>query len=418
MEQEVCILGAGRSGIAAARLLASQGRGGVLVSETPPGEEALEEISSAGFAWSPQPQKADMVILSPGFSADHPWVEFYRKEGAELIPEFEWGSRVLQGKVLAVTGSLGKTSMVMLAAELLKAGGNSVTLSGNIGTPVCDIARTQPVADVHVMELSSFQLEASCAFRADAAVCLNLVPNHLDRHPGLGAYAQAKARLFAYQTSEDTAAWPDPYPVEVETEAVRRSFAGVTLPALEGTVWEQGALRENLRALFAVLEDLGLPEPDILEQALRGFTFPPHRMQRVQIPGAGLVIDDSKSTCLSATRGALEATPGHVHLIVGGRGKGESLSILEKSFADREVSLYLIGETTREMQHAWNGHVGVCEPAVTLERAIKGIWARREQGEPLLFSPGCASFDQFQSYTHRGDEFQRLVTLQAQSKPL
>ncbi len=418
MEQDLCILGAGQSGIAAARLLAMQGRKGVLVSQTRPDEDRIEELHSLGIPWCQEPVEATTVITSPGFPVDHPWLTQYREAGADILPEFEFGSRYVEGKILAVTGSLGKTSMVMLAAELLRKAGQKVTLSGNIGIPVCEVARTEPVADVHVMELSSFQLEASRAFRPDVGICLNLMPNHLDRHITLEAYAEAKARLFVHQTADDVAVWPEPYPVEVRTPARRKSPEAARLPHLTGTVWEQGPLRENLSVLMAGLEELGLPDSSVWENVVRDFIFPPHRMQRIGLPGAGLIVDDSKSTCLSATRGALAATPGHVHLIVGGRGKGESLSILEKSFAEREVSLYLIGETARDMADAWNGLVTTCKCSITLERAIEEIWARREQGEPLLFSPGCASFDQFQHYSHRGEEFQRLVRLQAQTNPV
>lgn len=418
MRGPVCILGAGRSGQAAARLLFQRGHSGFVLSERLPSETDQEKLRELGFPCTTTPRPVGSAIISPGFAWDHPWLEEMRAGRTELIPEFEFGSRFLKGDLLAITGSLGKTSMAMLAAELLTVAGRKVVLSGNIGTPVCEVVLSEAEVDVHVMEVSSFQLEALQSFRPEAAVCLNLFPNHLDRHGSMENYAAAKARLFRFQEPGDVAWWPDTYPVEVKTRANRIFSADTVVPELSDTCWEQGPLRENLTALLSVLPRLAKISGEQVDATVRSFTFPPHRLQRLQIEGAGWVVDDSKSTCLSASRGALAATPGHVHLILGGKGKGESLSILEKSFADREVSLYLIGEAAPEMFEAWKDCVNVCVLAKSLDRALDEIWSRRGQGEPLLFSPGCASFDQFRSYTHRGEEFQRLVRIRAQSQPV
>jgi UDP-N-acetylmuramoylalanine--D-glutamate ligase len=361
-------------------------------------------------------EEIEVAIVSPGIPIDHVWMQELKVRGVKAVPEVEWGAQFLEGEILAVTGSLGKTSMVMLAAEILKAAGYTVTVSGNIGVPVSEVAFGNPCADIHVIEVSSFQLESAREFHPQAALCLNLYPNHLDRHGSMDAYAAAKAKLFRKMDPGDSAWWPEPYPGRVQTQVARAELAGGLCPPLLDTVFEQGALRENLLRLLTVLRRWRLPEFDRLEEVIRGFAFPPHRLQRLDIPGAGTVIDDSKSTCLSATVAALGTVPGEVHLILGGLGKGEDLSRYEKAFAERAVSLYVIGDEAKAMVDAWSKAVRFCENCGTLDIAIQRSWARRDEGQSLLFSPGCASFDQFKNYEHRGNEFQRLVTLQA-AKP-
>lgn len=413
MKEITHILGAGRSGIAAAKLAALMENGtGYVFSEKRPDELQLEELRRVGYDWSdrlPERLGDGLVVVSPGFALDHPWIRKLDAHNIPLISELQWGMDSLEGEVIAITGSLGKTSMVLLAAALLEDAGYGVTVSGNIGTPVCEIALSRPKADFHVVEVSSFQLEQVCQLMPDRALCLNVVPNHLDRHRTMAAYAGAKARLFEGMTDNQIAVWPEAFPVNVTTHARRMDPRDVRLPDLEGTRFASGPWRENLRMLMAVLQGVDGVDACEQEEVIRDFQFPEHRMQEVHIPGAGRVIDDSKSTCLTATKAALASIPGRVHLVMGGVEKGEDLHYLDAVFAERNPRVYLFGASAKKMGAVWKDSVDVCLSFDTLDQALSAVRVRREREEPLLFSPGCASFDQYSGYTERGHDFRRRV---------
>lgn len=406
----VCILGAGRSGLAAARLLSVRGGwSGRVCSESEPDAATRSAFAELGFEWDREgPKDEARVVVSPGFAVEHPWMRAAAAGGRFPEAEAEVGAAALHGKILAVTGSLGKTSMVLLAAELLRTHGYTVTLSGNIGMPVCEAAFTQAQADWHVIELSSFQTEIFRKFRPDVGVILNLAPNHLDRHCTLERYAEAKARMLAFQTREDLAVVPETYPVPVKTLARVRTADSAELPDTAGTGFDRPAYRANLASLLTGLSDLDL-DPRRIRAVLEGFRFPPHRMQIVHSGPGGLIINDSKSTCLTATRAAVESLPGPLHVLIGGVHKGDSPAILREVFRLKTVSLYLFGASAEAFGEAWRGRAAHCGVHKTLDEAVEAVFLRRNEGEPLLFSPGCASFDQYSSYMERGQHFQDLV---------
>lgn len=414
MKEITHILGAGRSGIAAAKLTAMKKYGmGRVYSEVRPDEGGLKELKSIGYEWSDRLDdlmEDPLVIVSPGFALDHPWIRELTARDILLLSELQWGRNDLEGEVIAVTGSLGKTSMVLLAEALLKDAGYAVTVSGNIGTPVSEIALTKPKGDFHVVEVSSFQLELTDKLKPDRAVCLNLFPNHLDRHGSMEVYAGIKARLFDGMTDKQTAVWPEVYPVEVRTDARRMDPKEIQLPELAGTRFASGPLRENLRMLMAGLRGIEGVDAMRQEAVIRAFRFPEHRLQDLDIPGAGRVIDDSKSTCLTATSAALMSVPGRVHLVMGGLDKGEDLHQLDHLFRERNPRVYVFGASAKKMGAVWKDSVDVCLTFDTLENALNAVRVRRAGEEPLLFSPGCASFDQYSGYTERGHHFRRLVT--------
>lgn len=414
MGGKLLILGAGASGIAAARLGAAEGFDGIMVSDQKPSQMV------SGFEWADDlPEHPEgRVIVSPGIPSDHPWLKCLQKLNLEILPEFEFGAARLKGTQIAVTGSLGKTSMVLLAADLLRASGYKVTVSGNIGKPVSEIALEQPEADFHVIELSSFQLEITQSYRADRAVCLNLFPNHLDRHHDLQAYAVAKARLYKFQSPGDIAVWPAEYPVSVETAAERVEMDNVALPKLGNSLFRTSALRKNLQALFAGLDGIENVDAFRQERIIKNFPFPPHRLQCLQIKGAGKVVDDSKSTCLSASKAALLSISGPVQMILGGLDKQESFAILLPVFEEKNPQLYLFGHAAKIMAEAWQDSVDVCETYDTLDEVINALWPRRTRAETLLFSPGCASYDQYSGYEARGEHFQQLVRQLATNSPI
>jgi len=406
METPVCILGTGSSGLAAARLLAAQGLSGTVCADQAPDAACLQSFVEPGFIWvAAPPPGAKNLVVSPGFPAGHPFL----RHPADKTAEFELGTRFLKGKTLAVTGSLGKTTLVMLAAEILRAHGLRVTLSGNIGTPVCETALRHPDADVHVLELSSFQTELNQAFRPDIGILLNLAPNHLDRHGSFEAYAAAKLRMFASQRPGDVAVLPRPWTEHVQGAARTLAPDPKRLPDLRGTRFDTPPLRANLAALFTGLQSFEL-DPARVRGCLERFVFPAHRMSEHWIPGVGRVINDSKSTCLTATLAALQSVPGPVCLFVGGMGKGEDPALLTDELGRGNVSLYLFGRDASLFAEAWKSLPRRCGVYEKLEDAIADAFLHRHANEPLLFSPGCASFDQYSGYSARGDHFLRLVT--------
>ncbi len=420
MSLPLIILGAGSSGWAAARLGAEEGRQGIIVSASQPDARALEALKALGFHWQADlPDKSEgEVVISPGIPFEHPWLQTLRKRKQNFLPEFEWAAQRLRGSQIAVTGSLGKTSMVLLIADLLRDAGYSVTVSGNISPPVSEMALQSPQADFHVIELSSFQLEASQSYRPDRALCLNLFPNHLDRHPNIQNYAAAKSRLAAFQRPDDLAVWPQEYPVEVPTRARRVVAENFELPKLGNTVFAASALRKNLQGVMALLEGIPGVNAETQESVIRGFQFPAHRMQRLEIVGAGRVVDDSKSTCLEATKAALACISGEVQLVMGGLDKAESLDRLSEIFQQRSPQLYLFGHAAKKMKEAWKDSVDECQVFDTLDALLPVLWKARTEAQTLLFSPGCASFDQFPGYAVRGQTFQKLVRRLAAQSPL
>lgn len=410
---QVCILGTGASGLAAARLLSVRdGLGGRVCSESEPGAGVREAFAGLGFAWDGAGPVAGegLVVVSPGFAADHAWVVRARELGAVVRSEAELGAEGLRGRILAVTGSLGKTTTVMLAAEVLRAHGLRVTLSGNIGLPVCAVALECPEADWHVLELSSFQTELFEGFRAEVGLLLNLVPNHLDRHGTMAAYARAKARMFCGQRPEDVAVIPEGLALEGVGGTVRRP-EGWRVPDTRGTGFDVPAYRENVAVLLTGLADVGL-DAGVVRRVMEGFEFPPHRMQVVSDGPDGLIVDDSKSTCLTATLAAMRAVMGAgrpLHLVMGGVPKGDGPELLGEAVAAGGVSLYLFGLAAEGFAAILGPRAARCEVCGDLEEAMRRVFLHRNAGETLLFSPGCASFDQYSSYMERGQHFQHLV---------
>ena len=410
----VCILGAGASGLAVARLLSvREGLSGRVCSEREPDAAVREAFREVGFSWdNAGPGAGDgRLVVSPGFAVEHPWLARAEALGLQPEAEAEVGTSFLRGRTLAVTGSLGKTTMVMLAAEMLRAHGFTVTLSGNIGRPVSEAALTQAEADWHVMELSSFQTECFQCFRPDVGVILNLVPNHLDRHGTLVQYAEAKARMLRFQTGADLAVVPENYPVPVRTRGRLWRPDPARVPETRGTGFDFPAYRENLAALMTGLAEVPL-KPETVREVLERFQFPPHRMQVLRHTRGGMIVDDSKSTCLAATRAAMAAmaaVSGRMHVLIGGIPKGDPPEMLLDILRTHPVSLYLYGTSAEGFAACWRDVSEHCGVYRDLPEAVKAVFLHRNAGEPLLFSPGCASFDQYVSYMERGQHFQHLI---------
>jgi UDP-N-acetylmuramoylalanine--D-glutamate ligase len=448
--RHVAVYGLGISGQSAVRLLLARGAAVTAVDDRPRevlnlgalGEgEAHPQLTlrcGGAAAGSPLPEGLDGLVLSPGVPPDRPWIAAARAAGLPVISEVELAFPLLQGPVVGITGTNGKSTTTEMTGAILRAAGQSVEVCGNIGEAISGRV-DGPAGRTFVVEMSSFQLEAVDTFRPRAAALLNLTPDHLDRYPSFEAYGAAKAILFRRQEATDVAVFNADDPRVVALAAApgtgqgrRRWFSrtGVvddgcylhgeevleveprrppTLLFPREAVAVPGAHNlENAMAAALLARARGV-EPAVVTRALRGFRGLPHRMERVAEVAGVLFYDDSKGTNTAATAKSLEDLPdGGVHLILGGRAKGDDPRELAPLLRSKARHLYLIGEAAEPFAAALEG-VAPLTVVQTLERAVERAAAQARGGEVVLLSPACASFDQFSSYRQRGERFQQLV---------
>ena len=352
-----------------------------------------------------------------------------------MLPEFELGWSRLRSRVVAVTGSNGKSTLVKLCAEALQAAGFRAALGGNCLPTACRLALEQDECplDWVVLELSSFQLEQAVRFRPAVGVLLNLYPNHLDRHPDLHAYRAAKARLFANMRTPDRAMVWEPEMERIraltacvpewisfglsETADYRYVDGCVTLRkppnpghgpmSVRGTMFDNEILGLAAAAARAVMDACGA-DADALQNTMRNFKPLPHRMREIATLRGIRFVDDSKATNIAALAAALKMTPGRVRLIAGGLDKHESFDSIHSLFAGKVSAAYLIGKAAPLLAAAWRDAT-VCSLCGALEEALGRAWAEAVPGDTVLLAPGCASFDQFRNFGERGDRFAALV---------
>ena len=415
------ILGYGRSGKAAERLLRAEGAETlVLTGETAGDAEVAKALADQAF---------DVCVVSPGFGLDHPWISMIRTAGLPLLSELELGWSRHRGKTIAVTGSNGKSTAVKWIHEALAAAGKRSAIGGNYGIPACEVVLDHPELDWLVLEVSSFQLETVQEFHADVAVVLNVLPNHLDRHETMDNYRELKARIFG------PAGLPSAVcvvPVELLDElktAVEGDRNWVTFGAADGAEYRYAAAR-IFQGLDPVLDLTGtlFASPTIgactgaaaaavarvagisfeaFESAARRFEPLPHRLQQLGVHQGVRYVNDSKATNLAATAAALRACGNRIHLIAGGLPKESDYTFVKEILAERVRSLYVIGQASRAMYLAWNA-VCPCVESGTLQEAFRAARSAARAGDVILLSPGCASFDQFRSFEERGELFERL----------
>lgn len=433
------VYGLGLSGVAASRLLRQQGAEVLGVDRRPATELDLAELlGDVGFTLlaageqSVAPQ-VDLVVVSPGVPRDRPLLEAARRAGVPIIAEVELAYRFLDGPVIGITGSNGKSTTTALTGELLSAGGLRAEVCGNIGRPLsaCVGGGGGPL---YVTELSSFQLEGVLDFHPRAAALLNLSADHLDRHGDASNYAQAKLALFKNQTAEDVAVLnADDPQVATSGVAARRRFFSRLRAVEDGCFLHEDRVievapgeadvelfidtdlhlrgphnLENAMAAFLLARSFAA-DPQALRRGLKSFRGLPHRLEWV-VEHAGVTwYDDSKGTNPAATERSLSGFDDRsVHLILGGRSKGADLSELEDVVRRKAKQVYLIGESARELEIAL-GDVALVEVVTTLDRAVGHCFSAAEPGEAVLLSPACSSFDQFRDYIDRGRRFQKLV---------
>ena len=356
----------------------------------------------------------DLIVPSPGVPIDLPGIERASARGVNVIGEVELAAPYLLGPVIGITGSNGKTTTTSLVGHILRSSKTPVQVGGNIGTPVLALTATSRKDQWNVLELSSFQLETINTFRADVAVCLNVTQNHLDRHHTFAGYAAAKSNLFRTQKAGDFA-------VLNADDEICRSFADVT-PAQ--VVWFRGSEianlmppgdvpipgrhnAENVMAAAAVSEIAGIPKSAIVD-AIRTFKAVEHRLEFVAEIGGVRFYNDSKATSIDATMKALDSFTGGLWVILGGKDKGSDYTVLQDPLRRKARAALLIGSAAEIIAPQIEGATKVIQ-AETIENAVAEAWKNAQPGDTVLLAPACASFDQFQSYEHRGRVFKDLV---------
>ncbi len=427
----VLVLGTKRSGVGAIELLQSHGahvRAMDAGTLSPEDQAKFDAMNVKVVAQTPEDMLLNgkdpaLIVLSPAVRFDLPMLMQARRRGVPVIGEVELASYFLQGPIIGITGSNGKTTTTELTAHLLKESGIPCQTGGNIGKAATSLVKSSADGQWNVLELSSFQLEAIDRFRARIAACLNVTPDHLDRHGTLEAYASAKARLFQTQIRGDFA-------VLNYDDSFCRSYANLTAadifwfsssqPVPQGVSIEEGQLLycgepfarvsqiklrgmhnvENAMAACATAHLAGA-SLDTLGLALQSFPGVEHRIEFVrELNGVGYY-NDSKATNVDATLKAIAAFPGNIWIILGGKDKGSDYRPLREPLRERAKAALLIGAAAPLIADALSEALPIVG-LETLTKAVQYARSHARSGDIVLLAPACASFDQFQDYEHRG----------------
>jgi UDP-N-acetylmuramoylalanine--D-glutamate ligase len=358
-----------------------------------------------------------------------PVIAAARERALPVLGELELAWRCVPNEVIAVTGTNGKTTTTELIGHLHREAGAPVAVVGNVGTAYASLALGPPPAPgaVVVCECSSFQLEDASAFAPEAAVLLNLDSDHLDRHGSLEAYHAAKLRIFANQGNDDVAVAPVGLGVEDLGGCARRVCFGdrrdAEIALQAGTLWwgaqpllraDELALRgphnvHNAMAAAAVVLARGM-DVDAVRSGLRTFAGVPHRLEEVAVRDEITYVNDSKATNVAAALVALASFDVPVHVILGGRGKGEDYAPLRPAVQAHAAGAYLIGEEAGALGAALEGAT-VLHDCGDLTAAVAAARAAARPGEVVLLAPACASYDQFENFEARGEAFRELARI-------
>ncbi|MCX6549971.1 MAG: UDP-N-acetylmuramoyl-L-alanine--D-glutamate ligase [Acidobacteria bacterium] len=437
--QRVVVVGGAGSGIAAARLLADRGARVTLTDKRTAidGQPALESLGVA-LVLGDHPAEllsgADLVVVSPGVPFDEPSVAAARAAGVPVIGEIELASRWLRGRIVAITGTKGKSTTSALTGRMLAEAGMHAPVGGNIGTPLsAHVADSRPET-IHVVEVSSFQLETAERFHPWVAALLNLTPDHLDRHATVEEYAAAKSRIFARQTPDDRAVVnaDDVRTIEMASRGraplvrfARDAHVEAGTTIADGWIVERGPsgdlpivrvrdvrligphLLADVLAASAIARLAGV-EPAAIARAVASFTGLEHAMEWVDEIGGVRFVNDSKATNVDAARQAIETFGDGLVVIMGGRYKGGDLAVLRGPLAARRATVVTIGESAPLFREALAGAVEVSAARSMAEAVQRGFEAAAE-GASVLLAPACASFDMFENYAARGRAFKAEV---------
>jgi UDP-N-acetylmuramoylalanine--D-glutamate ligase len=439
--KRVLVVGLARTGVATSLFCAARGACVTATdsrSETEIGE-ALAKLKDAGVTLElgGHREKAfleqELIVPSPGVPADEAHLQAARAKGITIWSEIELAYRFLKGRLIGITGSNGKTTTSSLVEHILKTAGMQTILAGNIGTPLIGCVDAMKDDSCTVVELSSFQLELIDTFRPNIGVFLNLTPDHLDRHHSMEVYGAAKARLFENQTADDAAVLnaddPATTPYAPSLSRVywfsrkKRVAQGAFVRGVEIVFRQDGAEEvllklediplagshnvENVLAAAAATRLAGAPAKAIAK-GVQSFAGVEHRLEFVSEIAGVRYYNDSKATNVDATLKALDAFPGRILVILGGKDKGSDYTVLQKPLREKAILALLIGAAAEKIEKQIAGSVAL-ERAETLERAVETASHAARRGDVVLLAPACASFDQFQNYEHRGRVFKALV---------
>jgi UDP-N-acetylmuramoylalanine--D-glutamate ligase len=435
--KKVVVAGAARSGVAAAHLLARRGAA-VTLSDVRQSLGEAAELEAAGIALelgghtAPTFAAADLIVLSPGVPRNQPAIEAARSAGTEVIGELELASRWLAGRIVAITGTKGKSTTTTLTGRMLEAGGHKVLVGGNIGHALSAQVEASTAETIHVVEASSFQLEGIETFHPWIAVLLNFSPDHLDRHATVDEYAAAKARIFENQSAADWAVLnaDDPASLAIARDAqARRLMLSMTEELGDGIVLDGRSIvsrREgrseplvpltsvrllgrhllvDVMAASAVAHIAGV-QPAAMTAAVEGFTGLEHALEPV-IDIAGVqFVNDSKATNIDAARRAIESFGEGLVVILGGRFKGGDFADLAAPLSARQATVIAIGEARDRIVAALGKEVAV-HSAADMPGAVRQAFAAAAPGSTVLLAPACSSFDMFKDYAERGRVFKQ-----------
>jgi UDP-N-acetylmuramoylalanine--D-glutamate ligase len=439
--KRVLVVGLARTGVAVSLFAAGYGATVTATDEKPEGAlaETAARLRAAGvkLELGRHPSSAffeqDLIVVSPGVPVNLPPLVLAHVGGIPVWGEIELAWRFLRGKVVAITGSNGKTTTTSLVAHILEIAGIPTLVGGNIGAPLISLVESSTDSTVTVAEISSFQLETIEAFRPEIGVLLNLTPDHLDRHASFEEYAGAKMRLFENQLERDFAILNADDPQVTKRMPSRshvfwfsrqkRVAEGAFLLddqiifRLEGSEIVVGRrseipLRgehnvENVLAACAAAYLAGA-EPAAIARGVKTFRGVEHRLEFAGEVGGVKYYNDSKATNVDAALKAIEAFPGPLVVILGGKDKGSPYTPLRDALRARGRIALLIGEAAEKIATDLGDAVS-CVHAGTLERAIELAADRVRPGDVVLLAPACSSFDQFENYEHRGRTFKQLV---------
>jgi UDP-N-acetylmuramoylalanine--D-glutamate ligase len=435
--QQVLVVGAARSGVAAAHLLARRGARVTLTDRKPQIPEEAE-LRAAGVALelgghNPKSfESADLIVLSPGVPIDLPEIQRARARGVAVIGELELASRWLRGPIVAITGTKGKSTTTTLVGRMLEAAGKRVLVGGNIGVPLSAQVDASTAETVHVIEASSFQLETTDTFRPWIAALLNFSPDHLDRHPDEAAYAAAKQRIFTNQRPEDWAvvnadsteavsmtttvkARVMTYGIDSDAADVhvgggfvsqRTSEGDIPLLPLAAVQLQGRHMLSNVVAATTISHLAGASGAS-LARALEGFHGLEHVMELVATKGGVRFVNDSKATNVDAAARSIESFD-KVVAIIGGKYKGGDFADLAGPLRAHGRAVVAIGEAKSMVRDALKDVVTVIE-ASTLADAVRRAWDLAVPDGVVLLAPACSSFDMFADYADRGRQFKEEV---------
>ncbi len=435
----ILVAGLGKSGTSIAKFLKSQGENIIATDSDPLKIEIAEELehigikTEIGFHRAQTFENAEKIIVSPGIPLNNNFLAMARKKGIPITGELDLAEEFIDIPVIAITGTNGKTTVTTLISEMLKASGFKVFKGGNIGVPLMDYLMRDEKADIMVAEVSSFQLDTAGRFSPDVAVLLNITEDHINRYKDFSAYSDSKWSIFKNQTYDNLAI------INSAIQDVEKRCKNITsIPVLFGgnnistadlkpyRIWQEDSVidisgaglkgnhnRENIAAACLACLALG-GSISAIERTVNSFKGLPHRIEYAGTINGVDYIDDSKGTNPDAVVKALECCGNNIILILGGRSKNTQFSYMAEAIKHRVKTIIALGESKEEIKKDLSGICRIMD-ADSMEQAVDIAYDIALSGDTVLLSPACASFDMYESYSARGDDFVLKVKLKSET---